>query len=104
MNLEQWQTIWFQAIARAWSDINFKSELLGDAHGTLAKHFDCQIPDSVKLVIVENEAPDVRAQGGDTMFLTLPPKPAGMAHYSVGMASPVEHPKPCNPCGDACCC
>lgn len=103
MNSQQWQGIWFQAVARAWSDNNFKSELLQDARGALSKHFDFQVPGQVNLTVVEgDESSAVNAEEDSThsIFLTLPPRPGSIGVHSldVGNIAAQSAACPCCPC------
>lgn len=105
-NLEQWRAVWFQAVARAWGDANFRNELMADARGTLTTHFDCQIPGEVGLQVIDGDGdPDVRVDrvSSTALFgnieLRLPPRPEGMSFHSLDTRDAIElNPGPCICC------
>lgn len=91
MNIEKWRSVWFQAVARAWSDDGFKRELVGNTRRALATHFDCHIMDEVGLRVIDTGgAPEVRvdSSGSTALFghieFTLPPRPEGMSFHALG--------------------
>lgn len=90
MNFEQWRTVWFQAVARAWYDPHFKVELVQDTRNTLFKHFDCHIPEQVKIHVLDTEGmSDIRQMSSgnvslsETLELLLPPPPRDMKFQSL---------------------
>ena len=54
-------------IAKSWDDEAFKQELLSDPKGTLSKELEQQLPENVKVQVIEEEA--------DTIYLLIPKKP-----------------------------
>lgn len=54
-------------IAKAWSDENFKQELLNDPKTAIAENFQIQIPDSIEVEVLE-ELPN-------TYYFSIPVKP-----------------------------
>jgi len=55
-------------IAKAWSDDNFKQELLNDPKTAIAENFQMQIPDSIEVQVLE-ELPN-------TYYFSIPVKPS----------------------------
>jgi hypothetical protein len=66
--LQQFKEAWPKIVAKAWSDPEFKKQLLKNPAEAL-RSFGIEVPKNKKLVIQENKE--------DTIYLTLPEKPAG---------------------------
>lgn len=109
MNIEQWNAVWYQAVARAWTDKEFKSRLLRDARSTLAEEFNCHIPDTVNLNIVDKtedsgmkiDLADCDSILGDMELieLTFPPMPSGIGLHSLSVDHAAQaEPRPCCTC------
>lgn len=64
--------IWIQVVAKAWSDENFKRELLADPAKALETHFNYEISPDIRLEILERQPGKAAA-----LTLTLPDRPPG---------------------------
>lgn len=92
-----WQTIWLRTIAKAWSDEEFKNQLLADARNAIGEAFNYDLPWTLNLTVKEpettekagrnywdlNDLPDMEL----TMY--LPPKP-DLRHQAVAIADYAE--------------
>jgi hypothetical protein len=65
---EAWRMSYGKAVARAWSDADYKARLLADSAGALGEA-GVDVPAGVTVKVVENT--------GDTLHLVLPARPEG---------------------------
>jgi ribosomally synthesized peptide (two-chain TOMM family) len=103
--MSQWQVVWLKAVAKAWKDKKFETELKKDPHKALKSAFNFEIPAGVKLAL------KTATRGGTQSFeathatgsvpMELPPKPAD-DEQAVALANLAEETaKHC--CGQPCC-
>ncbi len=67
MDQNEFQKVYGKLVAKAWSDDNFKAELLSDPMKVF-KENSIEVPDGIEVLMVENTA--------DTMHFILPPEPS----------------------------
>jgi hypothetical protein len=91
--METMQTIWPQAIAKAWQDEAFRQALLTDAPSALKQHFSLEIPSEMKLRVVEGGKTT-----GDT--LVLPSRPVDLDDGLIELNEPEARADACS----CCCC
>jgi hypothetical protein len=89
--MEALQSVWPQAVAKAWHDDMFRQELLADAPAALKNHFSFDVPPGVSLTVIED---------GRTTATTivLPRKPCDLDEGFI------ELDRPDILAGPACCC
>lgn len=90
--METMQTIWPQAVAKAWQDEAFRRALLDDAASALKQHFSLEVPAGLSLKVVESGRTT-----GDT--LVLPPRPEDLDDGLIELCQPSKAVAQC-----VCCC
>ena len=67
MDPKDFQKVYGKLVAKAWSDDNFKAELMSDPMKVFCKN-GIEVPEGIEVRMVENTA--------DTMHFILPPEPS----------------------------
>jgi hypothetical protein len=61
-------------IEKAWKDPDFRKQVVSDPKGMFEKHFGQKLPDSLKIIIHEED--------DNTVHFTIPPAPSNIAELS----------------------